>query len=176
MGFFEFAGRRLALVKAEHRLVAHVDATWPQLRRNSDLHDWSWCRIFKEFRIHGEVWAVLDGEAPVALWASKRRRPLKLPLGSFWRLDYIEVDPRERGGAMGVAAIVLVAAHASQQGADGIVFGSVAELSRFWKAVGAEQRTENGWRAAHGLLPFVIGPKSMAELVETANENEVEKE
>lgn len=168
---------------APFELVTRIDEEWPMGRRVSDLHDWSWCEIHRRFRLHGEVLAVVEDAAtpsacasPLAVWASRKRRAIALPGGSFWRLDYIEVNPSERGGAFGAIAVALAATHALRQGADGILLGSVAELQKFWEAVGAQQRGERGWQPARGLLPFVIGPKSMAELAEMAHEHEIDKE
>lgn len=147
-----------------------ADAEWPSKRRDRDVHrHWSWVAIAARTR---EPIAVIDERGrTLALWASKRT-VLRSPEGPYYRLDYLEVDGALRGGDFGGITFALLAAWTRYRGCDGIVLASLPESAKVYRALGAEERLLKGWKTPGNLVPFVVGPKLIAELEEIANDLE----
>ena len=165
---------RLTVQVPDVAMGARVDELWRSHRpaKHSNLH-WSWSKLMRE---HAERLALLTADGDVlALWTSEKHRPLRLPDGSFFRLDYIERDPRLSGALPGAFAFALVCARALELGCDGLVLASLPEVTRFYEQMGGEQRTARGWRPHRSLVPFVFGADTLRELKEDADEFQVEE-
>jgi hypothetical protein len=114
-----------------------------------------------------ERFALVDGtDVPMAFWCGTKRGPITLPEGPFYRLDYMEVHPRLRGGPLSVFMVALWACRALELGANGIVLSAFpAEgLLAFYRRAGAVERQPRGWNQPRGLVPFVFERPLLEEL------------
>jgi hypothetical protein len=94
----------------------------------------------------------------MAIWGSRLSRVLKLPEGAFYRPDYLEIDPRRRGGTLGLFILSLVAARTLEIGAIGIVLSTfqVDGLVEFYEAAGATRGAPRGWSCPRLLVPLTF--------------------
>ncbi len=154
--------------------MARVDQEWPPDRpaHHANLH-WSWAAILKS---HPEALAIVDETRAIrALWCSKKYRPLRLPEGNFYRLDYIERDPRVRRPLFGAFAFALAGARALELKCDGLVLASLPEVTTFYEEMGGERRIPTGWRPSRSLVPFVFSADTLTTLKEDADGLKVEE-
>lgn len=157
----------LTLVWGTTAIAKNADRTWGPLRppEHKNTH-WSWSTIISG---KPERFALLLDEEPLAIWCSDRTELLELPDGKHYRIDYLEVDPRLRGGPLGYFAFCTVASRADELGAIGMVFGSLpaGKLVDWYTSHGAEQRLAPGWKSPRPeLVPFVIGGVTLSNMKE----------
>jgi hypothetical protein len=153
-------------------LVTIIDTTWPALRpkHHQGIH-WKWADILKK---HPEKLALIDRTSRiVALWASRKHRPLRLAEGNCYRLDYFEIHPELRGGELGVFSLSLIAARAIELGCSGMVLGSLPGAAQFYKNLGGEQRRVDGWTTTISGTIF-LSYATLVDLKEGADELLVE--
>lgn len=154
--------------------LADVDRTWSALRpeNHQNIH-WRWEAIL---RGRPERLTIVDAASQiVAIWCSKKYRPLRLPEGKFYRLDYLEVHPQLRGGDLGLFALSMVAARAIELECDGLVLASLPGTKKFYEESGGEQRMPDGWEIGRGLVPFVFLRQVLEQLKEEADELIIEQ-
>lgn len=166
---------RLTVAVPTASAVAHLDREWPEHRpaHHANLH-WSWGKILKS---QPERLAIVDAKGVVlALWSSAKHRPLRLPEGSFYRLDYLERDPRVSAGLLGAFAFALAGARALELGCDGLVLASLPEVATFYDEMGGERRIPVGWRPTRSLVPFIFSAGTLTILKEDADGFKVEDE
>lgn len=135
--------------------IDNIDLTWPPRRRATDWHHaWRWVELTRE---RTEVFGAVanDGEV-LGIWCSAKHKPVLLPEGAFYRLDYVEVAPGARGQEMGVFTFLLVAARALELGAGGIVLATWEPLTNFYTGLGGVVRKPAGWNAPSNLVPFTF--------------------
>jgi hypothetical protein len=164
---------RVCLVDVTRKMLVSVDDLWPYLRFQNDMHKhWRWLTIMDDAP---EQFALIDKtDDVVALWCSGKKRPLKLPEATCYRLDRIEIHPKLRGGAMGLFAFALVAARALEVGSDGIVLAAIPAVRRFYQAAGGEERLADGWISPPGLVPFFFPREALSNLKEMTDAYAVE--
>lgn len=161
---------RVCLPKTTH--LATIDGTWPARRKDSDRHKdaWEWTRLVRDL---AECFiAVEEDDRPIGIWGSRRETLLRLPGGSYYRLDFLEADPDRRGGPVGVLTIGLAACRALELAADGMVLATfpIEGLRRFYKAVGAVEERARGWNCDKHLLPFHFNAAALKRLREATDE------
>lgn len=153
--------------------VAAVDREWPRHRplHYANLH-WSWAAIL---RARPERFTVVDDTGAVfGLWCSAKYRPLRLLEGDFYRLDFIERDPRPAAVGLGAFIFALVSVRALELGCSGLVLASLPEAADFYERAGGERRATRGWRVSRSLVPFVFSAATLRELKERADGFQVE--
>jgi GNAT superfamily N-acetyltransferase len=157
-------------MKPTASVLEEADASWSTARSPSDAHDWRWTRLVVDSH---DDFAVLDGSnAPVALWSSHASKPLELPGGEAYRLDFLEVAPPLRGKEIGVFTLGLIAIRALECGATRLVLGSIPQAARFYDSVGGRQHKIRGWKVARGLLPYEFPHDALTRLREAIDELE----
>jgi len=143
-------------ISLRHVTQAHlseIDALWPQSRRADDWHhSWRWKDILKR-RPESFVVTAVDG-AVAGIWCSAKKRPIRLPAGSFYRPDYMEVAPARRTSGLGVFLFALIAARALELNADGVVLGTWPVLRAFYRGLGGTEGKPQGWNLERDLVPF----------------------
>ena len=149
-------------------ILMDIDRTWPQTRPASDLTlGWRWREIANG---QVEVFALLDaGGAAAAIWCSHRKRPLVLPDGPHYRLDYLEVRPKDRKTAIGGLVFGIIAERALELGSVGLVLGTWDTHVRYYKSLGGRQELALGWTVPNGLLPFCFDQAALQRLREMAD-------
>jgi hypothetical protein len=102
----------------------------------------------------------------LALWSSSKKKPIRLPEGIFYRLDYLEVSPPSRGGVVGTFTLAVIAARATELNATGIVLAAfpIKGLSDAYERAGAVGRCPQGWNCPANLLPFIFEAAALARL------------
>jgi GNAT superfamily N-acetyltransferase len=114
-----------------------------------------------------------DG-APVAIWLSKKRKPIQLGGRLYYRLDNIEVHPAHRGArvgrVLGVLLMGVIAQRALEVGASGIVLVTWESHISFYGRLGGRQEAPRGWTVAADLVPFVFDEVALTRLKEMADE------
>ena len=155
---------KVELMEATHDLCAEIDAVWPPLRPERHVHHvWRWQGIHQQMR---ETFAVCGDAGPVAIWGSKLARVLRLPEGEFYRPDYLEIDPRRRGGVLGLFSLALMAARTFEVGAAGMVLSTfqVDGLVEFYEAAGATRGAPRGWSCPRLLVPLTFRSPVLEQL------------
>jgi hypothetical protein len=162
----------VAFDQATAALLAKADRQWPPMRRVADanLH-WLWSTIAA--RAHERFALVTPDGDLLALWCSSRSKPLSLPGGLFYRLDYIEIDPSRRGTALGPFTFAVCATRALELGCDGLVLGALPQVGSFYQRLGGVQRREFGWQEGQNLLPYAFDREALEELQDRACDVEV---
>jgi hypothetical protein len=109
------------VVPSRDRLDA-VDATWPVERAATAAHrHWLWGKLMEK---KPEQFAVIDADGQtISLWCSAKRE-VRLEGRRLYRLDYVEVRPRLRGGMAGAFTLALVGARAAEAGCQGLVLAA----------------------------------------------------
>lgn len=157
------------VVRATPDVCEEIDAAWPPLRLDSDGHrDWRWGEIVATLRDA----FVLVGTHPVAIWGSTKAEPIRLPSGRYYRLDFIEARPDQRGkGSVGLFAMALVAVRAMELGASGVVLAAfdMPQLLAFYERLGATRRIPTGWTVPKNLVPFVLDADALERLARLAH-------
>ena len=105
---------------------------------------------------------------PVALWCGPRRRLLRLPIGAAYRLDYFEIDPRHRGGTLGLFAFAVAGSRALELDARYLVFGALPPVATFYERAGGARGAVPGWNVARGLIPFRFTREALITLEDLA--------
>jgi len=158
----------LCLAKASRSLARDALSIW-ESRCEPRLVDWRWALLVGEYP---EAFALLaeNGHAR-ALWCSRSRRTLRLPVGPTYELGYIEVDPDDRGGTVGYVTLAIVACRALEVGAVGMVlaFLPYPGLERFYENAGGQKGKVKGWQAPRGLAPYFFPREALLALQETAH-------
>lgn len=158
-------GRATLTEPCDVAIVAQVDAEWPPQRqpRDGNRH-WSWREIClrapEQFALVGP-----NGRA-LALWASLSPRPLSLPGGLSYRLDYIEVAPALRNQHLGLFCVGLVAQRVLEAGCSNLVLEVLPELKPFYTGAGGLQKRAHGWRLSQRLMPFLFERERLTYLKE----------
>lgn len=167
---------RVTLAKPSTDLVAAVDREWSRQRPASDWHQtWRWQQILDGVQ---EAYALVSADhAALALWSSKKKKPIKLPEGTFYRLDNLEVVPASRGGVVGTFTLALIAARATELDADRIVLAAfpIRGLCEAYERAGAIGRCPQGWNCPRNLVPFVFEPAAV-ELLKAFADGLLEEE
>lgn len=158
----------VALAVPGDSLLAAIDESWPALRSpQSESQSWSWRRIMRSAR---DRFVLRDtADEPLALWSSAKSGPLRLPGGRFYRLDYLEVCPRNRKARLGAFLMALIARRAAEVGADGVVFGALPEAATFYEKIGFQAGIVAGWQTERGLIPYRLEGEDLERLIESGN-------
>jgi hypothetical protein len=166
---------RVRLVHPTDQHLSAIDAEWPPGRRPTDWHRaWRWKKITSG---KVEVFAVLGpAEQLLGIWCSAKHKPIRLPDGLFYRPDYLEVAPGQRGQAMGVFLFLLIATRALEVGARGIVFGTWDILRVFYRGLGGVEGKPRGWTIETNLIPFVFETHTLEGLREALERMEAHGE
>ncbi len=146
---------RFALHFLDRELAERIDSRWSPARPSDAVNrHWRWVRIAE--RAHARFALIADDGTPAVALAMNRSRLLELPDGPHARLDYFEVAPSSRGGVLGLLGLGVVAHLALEDGAVGLVLGSVdtAQAIRFYEKMGGERGAARGWSAPSELIPF----------------------
>jgi len=151
--YIEGLGTLRLVVPSRDRLDA-VDATWPVERAATAAHrHWLWGKLMEK---KPEQFAVIDADGQtISLWCSAKRE-VRLEGRRLYRLDYVEVRPRLRGGMAGAFTLALVGARAAEAGCQGLVLAAFPPLKGFYARAGGAQRLPKGWAVERGLVPFVF--------------------
>lgn len=159
---------QICLADPTRDILNDADDVWPSQRRSSDLHrHWRWLNLMRD---KPERFALVDRwNLPVALWCSAMKRPLQLREASCYRLDYFEVHPKLRGGALGHFAFTVIAARALETESEGLVLGAIPSVQKFYLGLGGQKRLVDGWKVARGLVPFFFARETLANLKEMAD-------
>ncbi|WP_441290799.1 GNAT family N-acetyltransferase [Sorangium sp. KYC3313] len=156
---------KVTAVEPTADLLAQADRVWPEFRRESDLHrHWVWSDLMGPME---DRFALVDsGGQVVSLWCSLKKRPIKLIEGTFYRLEYVEIDPRHRGSSLGGFTVGLAAARAVEAGCDGLVLAALPTdgLKRVYERLGGVQRLPYRWQIARELIPFVFPQDAITKL------------
>ncbi len=145
--------------------VKQVDGSWPAERKPQDGNrHWMWRDICQRAPEQFALVA-LDGKV-LALWASLSPRPLSLPGGLTYRLDYLEVAPSRRNQYLGLFCIGLVAQRVLEAGCSNLVLEALPELKAFYTAAGGLQTRAHGWRLSQRLMPFLFERERLTYLKE----------
>jgi len=138
-----------------------IDAIWPTQRHPSaENRHWVWSAIAAGAT---DCFALSAADNVLAIWASTAPRPLRLPGGLAYRLDWLEVAPNARGRGLGAVAIAAAAARATELQCTRIVLHAVPGSAPYWAQFG-ENRLADGWVPRPGLLPFLIEEDMVREL------------
>jgi len=148
---------------ASQKLLCEIDGSWPGTRLQGDYHhSWRWTEIARGC---AETFVLLgEGAVPIGIWSSSKRRPIKLPDGRFYRLDYFEADPAHRGKGFGVFLLSVIATRAVELGAIGVILGTWEPLRSFYLNVGAKESVPSGWILAPNLIPFTLESALLEEM------------
>lgn len=143
--------------------VERIDVAWPTLRPSGAPHlNWKWKEIREatqeQFRIESE------GQT-VAIWASKRTA-VKLGGKTWYRLDFLEVDPAKTGILLGAFTMCAVANRAVELRRDGLLLGAFPQVADFYRALDGKQELVSGWKCESGLVPFVFEREALGKLKE----------
>ena len=153
--------------------LERIDGEWPPLRPKKDLtYSWRWREL-----VDGEKETFLlkkeDG-TPVAIWVSRRRKPIVLGGKLYYRLDNIEVHPTHRGARLGrilgILLMAVIAQRALEVGATGLVLATWDTHADFYGKAGGVQVAPRGWTVATGLIPFTFDERALSRLKEMADE------
>lgn len=121
---------------------------------------WEWSRIRQRSK---DILALQQEDGTcLAIWSSGRK-VLKLDSGTYYRLDYLEVNPDRRGEGWGAVAVAAACARARELGADQIVLGALPQAIPYWRKI-AVQGAPEGWNCAKELEPYVIGSDVVGNL------------
>ncbi|CAN5216399.1 hypothetical protein BH09MYX1_BH09MYX1_09380 [soil metagenome] len=108
----------------------------------------------------------------IALWCSTHHRILRLSPPAY-RLDFLELAPKYRGGADELRVFLMgaIAARALECGAKRIVLFSTdkPQLVAFYRSLGGEPRLAKGCTAVRDLVPFEFvenAVQTLAKVVE----------
>jgi hypothetical protein len=155
----------------EHWTAA--DLIWPPLRPPDDLNrHWRWDKIMFQ---KTERLAVLSSNGTLlALWCSGKQRPLSLPCGSCYRLDFFEIAPVLRGGGFGFFCFALAATRAVELACQGLVLAALPGLEHFYTTLGGSRGPIAGWKTPPELSPFHFSAETLAYLKESADEHREE--
>lgn len=154
---------------AAYNDCAAIDKAWPAGRRPSDVHHvWRWVDISSTLK---ECFVVVKDGHPVAIWGSTVSRPLKLGGMTFYRLDYLEIDPAHRGEVLGVFLVSVIASRALELGASGIVLTafSVPGLVEFYEGTGAIRGSPRGWNHPKELVALTFELAALHRLKDLAD-------
>jgi len=91
-----------------------------------------------------------------------------LPIGAAYRLDYFEIDPRHRGGTLGLFAFAVAGSRALELGAKYLVFGALPPVATFYEGAGGARGAVRGWNVARGLIPFRFTREALITLEDLA--------
>lgn len=156
-------GRATLTEPCSESVVELVDLEWANERKPQDGNrHWAWrdicVRSPEQFALLGE-----DGRA-LALWSSLTPRPLSLPGGLTYRLDFLEVAPRKRNQYLGLFCVGLVAQRVLEAGCVNLVLEAYPELKPFYTAAGGLQKRAHGWRPSQRLMPFLFERETLTYL------------
>jgi GNAT superfamily N-acetyltransferase len=157
---------KVSVEVASRPALSKIDGSWPKARFQADYnHSWVWMEIARE---RAETFVLLgEGDVPIGIWSSSKRRPIKLPEGRFYRLDFFESAPQHRGKDFGVFLLSVIATRAIELGAIGVILGTWEPLRPFYLKVGAKERAPGGWNLAPNLVPFTL-ESALLETMATA--------
>ena len=149
-------------------LVDEIDAAWPELRpaHQQGAH-LRWSTV-----LHGRIerFAVVGAAREIlSIWVSGRHRPLRLPEGPAYRLDYFEVHPSLRGTVLGAFTLSLIAGRALELGASHLILGAIPGVAPFYEKMGGSRGLVAGWQAEKGLVPFVFRREALVALKESSD-------
>lgn len=147
--------------------VAEIQKVWAPLRAHESHQHWDWNLIAKGSE---ELFAMCDGSAKIlGLIASKKRR-VRLPDGTYYRLDFIESDPNLAGRGLGGPLVAAAAIRALELKSDGMLLGSLRETAHIYKGLGFSPELKPGWNLPPDLTAFVGSVEVLFILEESANE------
>lgn len=145
----------LRIAAATPALVAQADDEWSRTRLRGDIHNsWAWTEILKRTR---DTFVMVDADGAAAgAFASTHSTPILLSGKPYYRLDFLEVAPRYRGGEVGAVALGIVGYRARELGASGIVLAAfnVPGLVTFYESLGAKRGAPRGWNVPPRVLPL----------------------
>jgi GNAT superfamily N-acetyltransferase len=146
-----------------------IDRRWPELRPETDLTiNWRWTQIAAS---KVEAFTLLNrDEEPVAIWCSQRKRPLVLPAGNHYRLDFAEIDPTSRKSGFGRLVFGIIAERALELGAVGLVLGTWDTHVRYYESLGGREELAQGWTGPANCRPFRFDQTALQRLKEKADE------
>lgn len=133
-----------------------VDLDWSN-RRPPDASNlgWSWGDV--------HTWAaecfalvLLPERTTVGLFASKKP-VVRFGNQTYYRLDYIEIDPSYRGGGLGAFALAFAFKTAIERARDGVLLGSLPETTAIYEGYGLSTEIPVPWVIDAGLVRF-FGP------------------
>jgi hypothetical protein len=135
--------------------------------RESDVHlAWNWAEIVPDMH---DAFVVLAEDEPIAIWASRLRSPVVLEGRKYYRLDYLEIDPRRRGDQL-VAPLMfgLIARRATELEAVGVVLAAfqIPGLVKRYVTLGASQGCPRGWNHPTELVPLTFEQAAIDRLRE----------
>jgi hypothetical protein len=158
----------LRVTRLNRDLARGVDASWSHRRRHPAILHWQWAAIRRD---HDDVFALLneDGEC-VAAWAGKYESAITLAEGAFYRLDFMEVAPGLSG--FGLYLWAAIALRGDELGANGVVFGSLAETKQVHLAAGASEPPDvpKDRTVAQELLPLAMWRSGFERHLEAGRE------
>lgn len=117
---------------------------------------------------------VANGGETVALWSTAARRPLQLPSGKHYRLDFMETAPTYRGGILGAFTLGIIASRALELGCVGMVLGSLPALVPWYNKAGATAGKIFGWRHPPDLIPYRFSSEALVYLKDLADAHIIE--
>ena len=163
----------LELGDARRADLERIDAEWPSIRPESDVtRHWQWQELAGD-EVETFVLKRDDG-CPVAIWVSKKRKPILLEGRLYYRLDNIEVHPQHRGvrlgRLLGTFLVALIAQRALEVGAEGMVLVTWQTHADFYRKLGGRVGAPRGWTVPKDLVPFVFDEATLIRLKEMADE------
>lgn len=161
-------GLSVTLVDTPH--LTTIDSEWPPLRPSTDLTNaWVWSDIVAQNRESFVVLRSYPKGDPVAIWSSKARSLLRLPVGRCYRLDHIEIDPRLRGGVLGYFTLGVIASRALELGAEAMVLQTFQTHVKIYTDFGGQAGPVRGWNHDPKLVPFFFGSATLQEMRDDAD-------
>lgn len=163
---FHIPGRgavRLAVLSRAD--VEAIDAEWTHLRpENSQNRHWSWVCNWDGSE---EGYALLENGEVVACWCGQTTKLVQLDGCPSFRVDYLEVHPRERNMGLGSLTIGTIAWRAHELGARAVVFEAFNErrLLTFYEDAGAKRGAPGNWKRNSELVQLHLPEAVLHELV-----------
>lgn len=172
---------RVTIVGPTTENLALIDQMWPDARHPSHVHGgWRWAAISKACEDRYII--VSDGSEPrepIAIWGSKSASKITLEERSYYRLDFIEVNPTLRGKHPIAAtfALATVAMRARERGATGVVLAAfnVDGVGRAYEARGAVRGHPKGWSCPSDLVPYTFEEPALERLERSIHGLEITK-
>lgn len=159
-------GALVRVTSAMHDQLAAIDVSWPARRPPTDVqHAWRWSDIVPDMR---EAFIMTIDDRPAAVWSTKVGG-VELEGRTFYRLDYLELDPDRRGDGQTAAALFgLIAKRVAEHRAEGVVLAAFNEpkLLQAYEYLGAEQGAPRGWNHPPGLVPLTFKQSALDRLRE----------
>ena len=164
----DIGGLSVSLVDTPH--LALIDSEWPTLRPSTDLtNQWIWADIVAKNHESFVVLKAYPAGVPVAIWSTKSRHPLRLPVGRCYRLDYLEIDSRLRGGALGYFTLGVIASRALELGCEAMILQTFQTHVRLYTAYGGQAQSVQGWNHDPKLVPFFFAQSTLEEMRDDAD-------